>query len=187
MRTSLVLALLSVTTLAACQSTTPSSSEGNVPPTTLSTSSAMAAGDVFASIQVWAPALTWSAVTAGTTDAVIDIDAEHSIPAGALQARFVTATIPAAQFNAIFMAAASRQALTQSLAAQGWTADTSVDADGATGTAWGYRRVGSNGVTFLRISANGTKCSSASGRPTECTEYVAKVSQTDALNEGDDL
>ena len=140
--------------------------------------------DAAAALTVWAPDLQWSAAVAGTNDSLIVIDVDHEIPAGMIQAEDTKANLTAEQYLMIFQDGSSRAKLDAELAKDGWTPHASLDADGATGTQWGYTKNGPEGQQFLVVSANGTNCT---GTPATCTTYEGKVSVTSALAEGDDL
>jgi hypothetical protein len=114
------------------------------------------------------------------------IDAQHSIPAHAIQAQSMTAQDVAFEDFAL-MGGSLRDALDAKAAAQGWTKQQALDADGPTGTQWGYRMQTSDGMRFLIVAVTGVDCTATDDAPVHCPHFVAKVTMTDALAAGDDL
>ena len=128
------LILLSTTMLAACQAQIlPTDEDSSSSATSSAAASATDPAEaVWTEIHLWASTTLWSDVEAGTNDNVINIDEDHMIPAGAIQATFVTAPVTQDEYNEIFMDADSRDALDAKLTKEGWVRHVALDADGAT-------------------------------------------------------
>lgn len=168
--------VLAVLTLAACsQGIQPSQDSNDVADAT----------GVFAAVQAGAPDIDWSAPEPAITATVITIDDEHTIPAGALQTTDVTAVLTPDEYANEF--SDLRETLTSSLNSQGWETHSSLDADGPTGTQWGYRRSSQAGVQFLILGANGTDCETSQEAPVECPMYEASATLTSPLPADADL
>ncbi len=98
----------------------------------------------------------------------------------------MTVPITSDQFGELFMGT-DRNALTASLASSGWGSHPEFDADGATGTQWGYVKNDASGIRFLMFSAHGTDCTTDPKAPVSCSAYEASVYLSDPLAAGDDL
>lgn len=83
------------------------------------------------------------------------------------------------------MATDSRKGLDAALKKDGWMPHLPIDADGPTGTVWGYRRNAEEGMRFLIISAI---CSKDVEDPSVgCSQWKATATITAALAKDDDL
>lgn len=120
----------------------------------------------------WSADLTWSAPVASTNSDAISIDADHSIDAGMIQARTSTAPLTAAQYKQYFVD--GRAALDAAMLAKGWKHHLLLDADGPTGTQWGYIHADEDGTRFVVIAADSTL-------------KIGSVTLTDTLSAGDDM
>ncbi len=142
--------------------------------------------DALQIVKDWSPTLTWSTPMIGTNDEAITIDEDRSIPTGAMQTKSISAEgVSASNFESIF--SVSRKKLTASMEAAGWSAYLVLDADGPTGTQFGYRLDKDESVRFLIITATGTDCETSEDAPIQCSTFTAKASLTDTLMPGDDM
>jgi len=151
---------LSLLVLSACKQvaapTGDSASSSSASSVAMSSSSAdRAEADPLVFVRAWAPSIAWSASARGVTADPITIDADHQIPAGAMQANRMTATISGDQFTANTNNDA-RVALDDVAESNGWEPSNSLQLDGETGTMWGYKMDTPDGVRFLMISAVST-------------------------------
>ncbi|PIR48704.1 hypothetical protein COU80_03310 [Candidatus Peregrinibacteria bacterium CG10_big_fil_rev_8_21_14_0_10_55_24] len=189
MRKILPLLLVSILAMTACNRSV--STESGTPGTAISErSTAMQVSPasqqpVWVAIKAWAPDLTWSELNTGTNDDLLWIDMEHSIPAHALQTQFIqSAPVVSHQFNALSV---SRDALASDLSPLGWKSSNMLDADGPTGTIWGYRMESDVGIRFLIMSIHGKECVASSDRPIGCSSFVTQATVTDVFPAGADL
>ncbi|MDO8649272.1 MAG: hypothetical protein Q7R81_05835 [Candidatus Peregrinibacteria bacterium] len=192
--------LVSTLTLAACQSAIAPSEESADSSSSVTTevNSSSSAGseeavdpqgktnaDAWAMVKAWTPGLTWSFPERGTNDTEMYIDDNHVIPAQALQAEFMTSTMTRAQFTKFFED--SRSTLEATAQTSNWLKHKWFDADGVTGTSFGFRLDTPQGVKFLIVSANGTDCKGASDQLPTCSTYASMALITDALPTDADL
>lgn len=185
-----VLAATLALTLSACGAAAPSAPAADQPSfSSSSLSSVMPTGSgdaVIDMLHAWTPELAWSDVEQTTNDDMITIDATHAIDAHKMQGKMVKANISAAQYQK-FMTGVSRDSLTAMASSSGWGAHLQFDADGATGTQWGYMKSDAAGQRFLIVSAHGTDCTNDANVPPVCTQYQAKAYLSDTLGAGDDM
>jgi hypothetical protein len=139
-------------------------------------------------VAAWSADLSWSVPVAGTNADSISIDADHLIEAGKMQVRTSTAVVTAVQYNKYF--AKARGALDADMLAKGWKHHLLLDADGASGTQWGYVHSDEDGTRFVIISAQCTDwlaTEKSDEMPPMCQTYAANVTLTDTLVAGDDM
>jgi hypothetical protein len=160
--------LLSVLTLTAC-STATKPPENAMQPSSAATQESSDA-ETLSIIRAWAPDLVWTEAQAGTNDDAISIDIDRDIPAGMIQTTFMTAQMDEATFRDLFLTN-SREQLYVPMSAEGWMYYAGLDADGPTGTQWGFKNEFTDDLRFLIVNAHGTDCTTDPDTPPSCSRY----------------
>lgn len=129
---------------------------------------------LFEKIAQWTPDCRWSALRAGTYGEVIIVDESRLIPANTIAGYVVTADGLSIE--------GYRNALPEKLARTGWILDLRFDADGPSGTHWGYRKPEGDGLRFLIFSATQSDCTSEGDSPERtCRKRTSQVFYTNPV------
>ncbi len=171
--------------VSACSSSPDSTQDAFIPRT--DTQNFAQDEESFGFIPEWSTGISWQQPLSGTNDETIVIDAEHVIDAGKIQTRYITATFTESDFQRVFREGLSRNAFDTIALEKGWEIMTSLEADGPTGTQWGYSSLTDKGTSFMIISAQGVDCIADENSPATCLNFTSKISVTSPLALGDDL
>lgn len=172
MKKLLSLSLLSLL-LVACQKTPDAASTDSG--SSSSTAAPIMADNVLGDIQSATPDIMWSPVKVGTYGEIIYVDETNIIAANTVKGLFVNAPVQGL--------AEHRDSLTTDLVADGWEVHTGLDADGATGTQWGYKKTDGEGTRYLILSDISSDCESNSENEpiSVCNTHESKVFLTEAV------
>lgn len=133
---------------------------------------------VFAMFVDWADGISWQAPEDGTNDETIYVDDARTIVPNQLPTRFISATFTEGDFRRVFADSSSRNEITAAAQNLGWEVFSHLDADGPTGTQWGYKLTTEQGIAFLIVNVSGIDCESSDDAPAHCLNFHAKVSET---------
>jgi hypothetical protein len=141
---------------------------------------------VWHAIEAWTPTVPWLSPKEGkNSENIIIDDSLRAIPPDAIKVASIESNIDHEVFENAFMGMDSRDSLDAVLGQEGWVRHSFIDADGSTGTVWGYRRNSDEGMRFLMVSAF---CADASKSPSvPCAQWRAVVTVTAAIAPGRDL
>lgn len=178
--------VLTVSLVSGCGSSPDTSSYVPSPPTA-ETRNFAEDEENFGFIPEWSTGVSWQPPESGTNDDDIVVDEQHVIDAGNIRTRYITATFTEADFQRVFLEGLSRNEFDTLALERGWQIRASLEADGPTGTQWGYSRVTDQGTSFMIISAQGVDCTADENSPAICLNFASKVSVTSPFTPDGDL
>lgn len=127
---------------------------------------------VLEQIKQWTPKIHWSAIRSKLYPEPIGVDGTRTIPANSVESQGIS--VP--QWNV-------GRALHTNLLQSGWSAVISLDADGVTGSQWGYQKREDNMTRFLIFRETASQCISNVDMPgVTCAHHETTVFYTDPVN-----
>jgi len=127
---------------------------------------------VFEQIKQWTPGIQWSGVQSELFPDSIVVDDNRTIPARSIDSQFIS-----------FPRRNVGRALHQNIVQNGWSTHIYLDADGVTGSQWGYQKSEGDALRFLIFREIASQCTANVNAPgATCASHETRVYATEPVS-----